>query len=346
MSLNINPHIPANIQNLAAQSNSPLEKETLSSKDKEQIDALCSAARLLANDKLKEAEKIIKEKYPFIPIKRESRKASQKQLMEQFFRDGFIDRYSGKKLVNPGMLRTMSLKIPEAFPYQSSWKVDECHIAYWDYYPTLDHIHPIALGGKDVPENWVSTSMVYNSAKSNFTLEQIGWKLKDKGDIKDWDGLSGYFIKTVEKDKSLLEINAIKSWYTVTKETMKKFDFEIPVPQNGSESRKASDYPKNLFNIIDSLIIALSPDIERTPTKRYYSYKVKNVFTAIDIQKQRLKVFLYIPYEQVRFSDNNYREKLGFTPWEGKAAFFFEHLSDIAVVMNLIEQSYKLHADS
>lgn len=78
--------------------------------------------------------------------------------------------------------------------------------------------------------------------------------------------------------------------------------------------------------------MALSPNIERTPTKRYYSYKVKNVFTAIDIQKQRLKVFLYIPYEQVRFSDNSYREKLGFTLWEGKAAFFFEHLSDIAVV--------------
>lgn len=121
---------------------------------------------------------------------------------------------------------------------------------------------------------------------------------------------------------------------------------ESPFPINGSESRKTNDYPEKLFNIIDSLIMALSPDIERTPTKRYYSYKVKNVFTAIDIQKQRLKVFLYIPYEQVRFSDNSYREKLGFTLWEGKAAFFFEHLSDIAVVMNLIEQSYKLHADS
>lgn len=30
--------------------------------------------------------------------------------MEQFFRDGFIDRYSGKKLINPGMLLTMSVK--------------------------------------------------------------------------------------------------------------------------------------------------------------------------------------------------------------------------------------------
>lgn len=192
--------------------------------DKEEVDALFHAARSLADGKIKEAEYIIEKKYPFIPIKRESRRATTRQLMEQFFKDGFIDRYSGKKLVNPGMLRTMSVKIPKAFPYQPNWKIDECHIAYWDHYPTLDHIYPISLGGKDTPENWASTSMVYNSAKSNFTLEQIGWTLKDKGDLKDWDGLSSLFIKIVEKDQTLSEIKVIRSWYDITKETMKKFN--------------------------------------------------------------------------------------------------------------------------
>lgn len=202
-------------------------KEVHFSEDQEQIDALFEAAKLLANDEIKEAEKIIKEKYPFIPIKHENgknRKATKKQLMEQFFRDGFIDRYSGKKLINPGMLLTMSVKMPKEFPYQSNWKTDECHIAYWNYYPTLDHIYPISLGGKDTPENWASTSMVYNSFKSNFTLEQIGWTLKNKGNIKDWDGLSNFFIKIVEKDESLIKNKVIKSWYTITKETMQKFD--------------------------------------------------------------------------------------------------------------------------
>lgn len=346
MSLNMNANTSVNMQNLSVQSNSPREKEVHLAEATVEINALCTAAKLLANDKIEEAEKIIREKYPFTPIKRESRKASAKQLMEQFFRDGFIDRYSGKKLVNPGMLRTMSLKIPEAFPYQSSWKVDECHIAYWDYYPTLDHIYPISLGGKDVPENWASTSMVYNSAKSNFTLEQIGWTLKEKGNMKDWDGLSSYFITTVEKDKSLLEIKAIKSWYTITKETMEKFDFKNPIQQNYSEIWSTNDAPEKLFNVIDYLTLNLSPDIKKDLGARCSYYRMKDTFAAIDIQKQRLKVFLYMPYEQVRFSDNSYREKLGFSPWNGKASFFFEHLSDIAVVMNLIEQSYKLHAGS
>lgn len=121
---------------------------------------------------------------------------------------------------------------------------------------------------------------------------------------------------------------------------------ESSFPITVQKSRKANDYPEKLFNAIEPFIMALSPNIERTTTKRYYSYKIKNVFAAIDIQKQRLKVFLYMPYEQVHFSDNSYREKLGFTLWERGANFFFEDLADIAVVMNLIEQSYKLHAGS
>lgn len=110
VNLNINTHTPDNIQNFSVQSNSLHNKEIHFQGNQEHIDALLHAAKLLANDEIKEAEKIIKEKYPFIPIKRENRKATKKQLMEQFFRDGFIDRYSGKKLINPGMLLTMSVK--------------------------------------------------------------------------------------------------------------------------------------------------------------------------------------------------------------------------------------------
>ncbi len=58
------------------------------------------------------------------------------------------------------MLRVMSEKMPDVFPFQAHWKTDECHMAYWDYQPTVDHIKPIALGGKDKPSNWAATSMV------------------------------------------------------------------------------------------------------------------------------------------------------------------------------------------
>ncbi|MDO5557037.1 MAG: HNH endonuclease [Clostridia bacterium] len=187
------------------------------------IEALIEAINLLNTGRNDLAEQIINNKYPFNAIKNSGRNYTIKQMMEQFFIDGFIDRYSGKRLINPGMLRALSEMMPSVFPYQAHWKTDECHIAYWDYQPTVDHIYPVSLGGKDSKENWATTSMVNNSAKSNFTLEQLNWTLKDKGDIKEWDGLSKDFIELVNKKPSLLKIKRINSYYTATKELLENY---------------------------------------------------------------------------------------------------------------------------
>ena len=188
----------------------------------DKAEVLRQVAILLHNKNFVLAEKMVNEKYPFTPIESSGRNYTVKQMVTQFFNDGFIDRYSGKRLVNPGILRIMSEMLPEAFPYQAHWKTDECHMAYWDLQPTVDHIYPVSLGGKDTSENWATTSMVNNSIKNNFTLEQLGWTLKDKGDIQNWDCLSKIFLEIVEQDKSLLHISRIKSYYTATKEVMEK----------------------------------------------------------------------------------------------------------------------------
>ncbi len=182
--------------------------------------ALQKAAECLTEKNVMEAEKIIAENYCFEPMERYERRYTAAQAMEQFFRDGFIDRYSGKRLVNPGLLRALSEKMPEAFPYHPHWKMSECHVAYWEYQPTIDHIDPIARGGEDSPDNWVTTSMMNNAAKGLFTLEQLGWTLKPLGDINEWDGLSGCFVAIVEEEPDLLEVGKIKEWYKVTKKML------------------------------------------------------------------------------------------------------------------------------
>ena len=188
------------------------------------IDALIQVTQYLRNKDFTSAESVLNANYPFIPIKSEGRNYTIKQMIAQFFSDGFIDRYSGKRLVNPGMLRIMSELLPVAFPYHPHWKTDQCHIAYWDYQPTVDHIYPVSLGGKDSPENWATTSMVNNSAKSNFTLEQLGWTLKGKGDIANWDGLSKMFVELVDQNPNFLSIRCIKDYYKATKEILEEIN--------------------------------------------------------------------------------------------------------------------------
>lgn len=141
--------------------------------------------------------------------------------MEQFIRDGFIDRYTGQKLLNPGILKVLSVCFPNEFPFHPHWKMTETHIAYWELSPTIDHIYPIAKGGHDDKNNWVTTSMKNNSIKSNYTIDEIHWKLYPQGDIDIWDGLSKTFIKLVDNNKELLKDNYIKTWYNISKKLFK-----------------------------------------------------------------------------------------------------------------------------
>ena len=173
------------------------------------------AINLLSQNK-SEAIKIIQNDYPFVYLPREKRMYTDKQKIKQFIKDGFIDRYSGQRLVNPGLLKVISYYLPNVFPYHPHWKMDECHNAYWELIPTVDHIHPIALGGTDSEENYATTSMLHNSIKNNWTLEQLQWTLYPAGDYTEWDGLTNLFIKLVEQDKELLKDTYIKRWYALS----------------------------------------------------------------------------------------------------------------------------------
>ena len=124
--------------------------------------------------------------------------------------------YTGNKLLNPGILKVISYYFPDEFPYQSHWKMTETHSAYWELVPTIDHIYPIAKGGIDDEKNWVTTSMKNNSIKSNYTIDEIHWKLYPKGNISEWDGLTGLFLELVNRDNELLKDSYIKSWYKVS----------------------------------------------------------------------------------------------------------------------------------
>lgn len=180
------------------------------------LKVLKSSANSLLCNNIKAAKQIIIKEYPFQRIVPQIRNYTDKEKMQQFVRDGFIDRYSGQKLINPGLLKVLSRYMPEEFPYHPHWKMDACHNAYWEFVPTVDHIVPIALGGLDIEENWATTSMLHNAVKSNWTLEQLNWTLCDPGDFKEYDGLTSLFIQLIKKDKELLKDGYIKRWYNLS----------------------------------------------------------------------------------------------------------------------------------
>lgn len=123
------------------------------------------------------------------------RRYGTEDALRLFVRDGFVDRYSGARLVFPPVLRLISRLLPDALPFHPNWKVGSGHRLYWELFPTVDHVIPVALGGADEPENEVTTSMLHNMWKSDWPLERLGWTLHPAGDRRDWDGLTRWMLR-------------------------------------------------------------------------------------------------------------------------------------------------------
>src|SRR5919112_1884136 len=182
----------------------------MQNKDRTQvIEAVCEALARADNTK---AAAIVRSDYPFTKPAPSGRKATPTEATRVFLRDGFVDRYAGTRLVFPPVLRLISQTLPEEFPFHSHWKMSECHVAYWELFPTVDHVVPVARGGRDDETNWVCTSMLRNDVKSKWTLDEHGWDLLPSGDAERWDGLLGWFLRFTNNHKDILQHPYLRRW--------------------------------------------------------------------------------------------------------------------------------------
>ena len=181
------------------------------------------ACYLIGDKDIAGASRVINNEYPFVPPQKSGRTHSPRAMTWTFARAGFIDRYRGTRLVFPPVLRLLSIYVPTEFPYQKNARMDSCHMAYWDLLPTIDHLVPVARGGAKSEENWVCCSMLTNSIKSNWTLEELQWQLFPPGDLGMWDGMVAWFVHQVANDPSVLENAYIKRWHNAAKELVEQY---------------------------------------------------------------------------------------------------------------------------
>ena len=128
-------------------------------------------------------------------------------------RDGFIDRYSGKKLIYPAAMRAMSALMPKEFPYHPRGDLDVAHIAWLELFPSLDHVIPITRNGDDTDDNIVLCSMTNNTTKRNRTLCELGWEKRACGNMNEWDGLLKVAAALIEQHPELKKVSYIKRWH-------------------------------------------------------------------------------------------------------------------------------------
>lgn len=170
------------------------------------------------------ARETLRSRYPFEPVETIVRRYSVGQSMKLFMRDGFVDYYTGNRLVNPGVLRLLHVVLGDDFPAHPNWKASETHFAFWELFPTVDHLVPVSRGGDDDELNWVTASMLRNQAKAHWTVDDLGWTLPPAGAVERWDGLSQWLVDYLAANPTVLEKKAaephrayIGRWLRATK---------------------------------------------------------------------------------------------------------------------------------
>ena len=114
----------------------------------------------------------------------------KKEVFEKYH---YTCAYCNRKTIDLEVLKVISRTMPDVFPYHKNWKFSESHILYWIYSTSLDHIFPLALGGKNDPSNMVASCYLCNDAKSDITLEDLGWELCTTiENSNNWSGLTEY----------------------------------------------------------------------------------------------------------------------------------------------------------
>lgn len=183
-------------------------------------DTIAAVCRALSDKALDSAAAILKQHYPFVPVEVTKRRYGPMASTRIFVRDGFIDRYSGDRLIFPPVFRVVSLELPSAFPYHPNWKTDVTHPAYGELAATVDHLVPVTRGGTDKESNWITTSMARNSAKTNWTLEELGWKLFPRGDMSSWDGLIHWFLEYTRAHPQALANPFVNQWHKAARSAL------------------------------------------------------------------------------------------------------------------------------
>ena len=126
-------------------------------KDKSTVISNITSLLLEGNETASKA--VLQQEYPHTQAEIEKRAYTMAQKMNQFISDGFIDRYSGQKLLNPGILKILSHYFPEDFPYHPHWKMTNTHIAY-------------ACGSEPVAMSRQPISIVQNTITANAKIHE------------------------------------------------------------------------------------------------------------------------------------------------------------------------------
>lgn len=183
--------------------------------DNSRANVLVHACLALEAGSVDAAKKIIETDFPFSRYIKDEKQLPEAEQMKIFMRDGFVDRFTGKRVFMPAVLVVLGKTMPDVFPYKDThWDRDQTHQAHEMFTAAVKKIIPSASAKYE--RNLVTVSYLTKLSRGNATIEDLGQRLLTLEEIENlrWDGMTDWFVRYVDEHRDLLANTMINKWYT------------------------------------------------------------------------------------------------------------------------------------
>lgn len=236
---------------------------------------------------------------------------------------------------------------------------------------TIEHIMPQNSNLRDewknmLGVNWKEVQKTYLHTIGNLTLTAYNSEMSDNAFMVKMNMEGGFKVSALRLNEYIVTLTEwneqrIKERAQLLSEKAKQIwqypkisDIDLapyriedqPTQKYTLDSYNINSVTKILFDKLDKRICNLSPDVKREYKKQYIAYKLDTNFADIVVQKRRLRISLNMKYSKIYDPKGLCKDVTNVGRWgNGDVEVFFEHISEIDDIMELIKQSYNLHAD-
>lgn len=127
------------------------------------------------------------------------RDISKKDKLLIWGRDRWCCRYCGRPVIFAPAMKLLNRLAPDRGYYHAHWKRPNSPLLD-ELGATVDHIHPVSLGGINAHENYLTACSKCNLKKNNSPIEDWGAVVESLP--TNWDGLSYLFISLYRSDEA------------------------------------------------------------------------------------------------------------------------------------------------
>ena len=231
---------------------------------------------------------------------------------------------------------------------------------------TIEHIMPqnknlSSAWQDDLGTGWQEVQKKYLHTIGNLTLTAYNSEMSDRSFIEKMNMPGGFKESALRLNRYVVSLNewneqhiqerakelakkaeSIWPYPSLTTEELAPYQVEENTEQKYSlETYDANAFTRMLFDSLDKRIMNLSPAVKKEYKKLYVAYKLDTNFVDIVLQKQRLRIFINMKFNEIKDPNGICNDITDLGHWgNGDIELFMEHKDELEQIMEIVKQSF------